>query len=225
MMMLDVASCSSSLLYTVDEAQTPTEFFPQWHESWAVSQTKALFPGYKATRISLLALDQSRATEHDRPKNTRVFLSGILRVQFRSFTYLLAAGTADCRIERWPRNTKMSLGSFFFFFSKRCAFWSRAWSRIRDEIRLLIFCRVSGMYCQFTSQTKDAQYNAHAYCLCDIKSSFVIICGAPEATWQMSKYDGQNLFCEWLDDLSTEESPRLRSTLLKLKVRSKEFPI
>lgn len=65
--------------------------------------------------ISLLALDQSRATEHDRPKNTGVFLSGILRVQFRSFTYLLAAGTANCRIERWPRHTTMSLGSLFFF--------------------------------------------------------------------------------------------------------------
>ena len=97
------------------------------------------------------------------------------------------------------------------FFSKRCAFWPRAWSRIRDEIRLPILCRVSGMYCQFTSQTKDAQYNAHAYCSCDIKSNFVIICGAPEANWQMSKYDGQNLFCEWLDDLSTDESARLRT--------------
>jgi len=64
--------------------------------------------------ISLLALDQSRATEHDRPKNTGVFLSGILRVQFRSFTYLLAAGTANCRIERWTRHTTMSLGSLFF---------------------------------------------------------------------------------------------------------------
>ena len=38
------------------------------------------------------------------------------------------------------------------------------------------------MYRQFTSQTKDAQYKAYAFCLCDIKSTFVIICGAPEAT-------------------------------------------
>lgn len=183
----------------------PPQSFPTM--TWILSCIASRGP---LSSISLLALDQSRATEHDRPKNTGVFLSGILRVQFRSFAYLLAAGTANCRIERWPRHTTMSLGSLFLF-SKRCAFWPRAWSRIRDETRLPIFYRVSRMYRQFTSQTKDAQSKAHAYCLCDIKSTFVIICGAPEATWQMSKYDGQNLFCEWLDDLSTDESARLRT--------------